>query len=71
MGDLGEVGPTASSSEVRAGPNRPNLRRNADGRFEPFHLYSMRQAIDEGFIAEVLANYTTDYPLGSRWSFRR
>jgi len=29
------------------------------GKFEPFHLYSMRQAIDEGFILDVLANYTT------------
>lgn len=29
------------------------------GRFEPFHLYSMRQAIEEGFIMDVLANYTT------------
>ena len=28
-------------------------------RFEPFHLYSMRQAIEEGFILDVLANYTT------------
>ena len=26
---------------------------------EPFHLYSMRQAIEEGFILDVLANYTT------------
>ena len=26
---------------------------------EPFHLYSMRQAIEEGFIMDVLANYTT------------
>ena len=25
----------------------------------PFHLYSMKQAIDEGFILDVLANYTT------------
>jgi type I restriction enzyme R subunit len=25
----------------------------------PFHLYSMRQAIEEGFIMDVLANYTT------------
>ena len=30
-----------------------------DGKFEPFHLYSMRQAIEEGFILDVLANYTT------------
>jgi type I restriction enzyme R subunit len=28
-------------------------------RFGPFHLYSMRQAIDEGFILDVLSNYTT------------
>ena len=28
-------------------------------RFVPFHLYSMRQAIDEGFILDVLENYTT------------
>ena len=28
-------------------------------RFEAFHLYSMRQAIGEGFILDVLANYTT------------
>jgi type I restriction enzyme R subunit len=27
--------------------------------YEPFHLYSMRQAIEEGFILDVLANYTT------------
>jgi type I site-specific restriction-modification system R (restriction) subunit len=31
----------------------------ATGKFEPFHLYSMRQAIEEGFILDVLANYTT------------
>jgi type I restriction enzyme R subunit len=30
-----------------------------EGRYEPFHLYSMRQAIEEGFILDVLANYTT------------
>ena len=30
-----------------------------DGSFRPFHLYSMKQAIEEGFILNVLANYTT------------
>lgn len=30
-----------------------------NGSFEPFHLYSMKQAIEEGFILDVLANYTT------------
>jgi type I restriction enzyme R subunit len=32
----------------------------ADGtRYRPFHLYSMKQAVEEGFILDVLANYTT------------
>ena len=34
-------------------------QRRPDGKFEPFHRYSMRQAIEEGFILDVLANYTT------------
>jgi type I restriction enzyme R subunit len=28
-------------------------------RYVPFHVYSMRQAIEEGFIHDVLANYST------------
>ena len=32
--------------------------QNEDGIFTPFHLYSMKQAIEEGFILDVLANYT-------------
>jgi type I restriction enzyme, R subunit len=34
-------------------------RKNLDGNYAPFHLYSMRQAIEERFILDVLANYTT------------
>ncbi len=34
-------------------------RVGADGKPHPFHLYSMRQAIEEGFILDVLQNYTT------------
>ncbi|MGQ0669298.1 MAG: RNA-binding domain-containing protein, partial [Actinomycetota bacterium] len=30
-----------------------------DGRHHPFHLYSMRQAIEEGFIMDVLEHSTT------------
>ena len=30
-----------------------------DGGFAPFHVYSMRQAIEEGFILDVLQNYMT------------
>ena len=33
--------------------------KQADGSFVPFHLYSMKQAIEEGFILDVLSNYTT------------
>ena len=34
-------------------------RTGPDGKPEPFHLYSMRQAIEEQFILDVLAHYTT------------
>lgn len=30
-----------------------------DGSFHPFHIYSMKQAIEEGFILDVLQNYMT------------
>jgi len=33
--------------------------KQQDGTYKPFHLYSMKQAIEEGFILDVLANYTT------------
>ncbi|AAK22608.1 type I restriction endonuclease subunit R [Caulobacter vibrioides] len=33
-------------------------RPDADGLPAPFHVYSMRQAIEEGFILDVLKNYT-------------
>ena len=33
--------------------------KQPDGKFRPFHVYSMRQAIEEGFILDVLANYMT------------
>jgi type I restriction enzyme R subunit len=33
--------------------------RGADGKPAPFHLYAMRQAIEEGFILDVLRGFTT------------
>ncbi len=33
--------------------------KGPDGKPAPFHLYSMRQAIEEGFILDVLQGYTT------------
>lgn len=32
---------------------------NENGEYEAFHIYSMRQAIEEGFILDVLKNYIT------------
>ena len=34
-------------------------RTGASGKPDAFHLYSMRQAIEEGFILDVLTNYAT------------
>lgn len=33
--------------------------KDIEGKPQPFHLYSMRQAIEEGFILDVLENYTS------------
>lgn len=46
-----------------ATPKRETRERfgtlGVDGKLHPFHLYSMKQAIEEGFILDVLVNYTT------------
>lgn len=46
-----------------ATPKKETLERfgtkGVDGKFHPYHLYSMKQAIEEGFILDVLTNYTT------------
>ena len=34
-------------------------RKDTEGKFVPFHVYSMRQSISEGFTLDVLQNYTT------------
>lgn len=34
-------------------------RVNTQGQYEAFHIYSMKQAIEEGFILDVLQNYIT------------
>ncbi|AKH68164.1 helicase, type I site-specific restriction-modification system restriction subunit [Spongiibacter sp. IMCC21906] len=53
----------ASYLAFTATPKNTTLEKfgeqQADGSFKPFHLYSMKQAIEEGFILDVLANYTT------------
>ncbi len=55
--------PNLSTFAFTATPKPKTLElfgtKRADGQFAPFHLYSMRQAIEEGFILDVLANYAT------------
>jgi type I restriction enzyme R subunit len=55
--------PNLSTFAFTATPKPKTLElfgvQRADGKFGPFHLYSMRQAIEEGFILDVLASYTT------------
>jgi len=41
---------------TRPDPTRKPAKDNVP---QPFHVYSMRQAIEEGFILDVLKNYTT------------
>lgn len=53
----------ASYLAFTATPKNTTLERfgvkQPDGSFRPFHLYSMKQAIEEGFILDVISNYTT------------
>lgn len=53
----------ASYIAFTATPKNSTLERfgtqQPDGSYAPFHLYSMKQAIEEEFILDVLANYTT------------
>ena len=55
--------PNVSMFAFTATPKTKTLelfgRKNEEGEYVPFSLYSMRQAIDEGFILDVLENYTT------------
>ncbi len=55
--------PNLSTFAFTATPKEKTLElfgeKRADGKFQPFSLYSMRQAIEEGFILDVLANYAT------------
>ena len=57
--------PKAKTLELFGRRPRPTLPPNDDdNKPEPFHLYSMRQAIEEGFILDVLRHYT---PYSTAW----
>ena len=58
--------PNASYFAFTATPKNKTLElfgvpydEDSKTKFRAFHLYSMKQAIDEGFIKDVLLNYTT------------
>jgi len=55
--------PNASYFAFTATPKNKTLEtfgtKQPNGKFWPFHLYSMKQAIEEEFILDVLKNYTT------------
>jgi len=50
--------PKAKTLELFGRRPHPDLPAGPDNLPAPFHVYSMRQAIEEGFILDVLKNYT-------------
>ena len=50
--------PKAKTLELFGTPDPDDLDENGEPRPKPFHRYTMRQAIEEGFILDVLQNYT-------------
>jgi type I restriction enzyme R subunit len=50
--------PKAKTLQLFGRRPKPDQPAGADNLPAPFHVYSMRQAIEEGFILDVLKNYT-------------
>ncbi|MGY3558474.1 type I restriction enzyme R subunit [Bradyrhizobium sp. USDA 4463] len=50
--------PKAKTLQLFGRPPKPDQPVGDDNLPAPFHVYSMRQAIEEGFILDVLKNYT-------------
>jgi len=57
--------PKAKTLEIFGTRPDPGRKPDADNVPTPFHVYSMRQAIEEGFILDVLQNYIS-YKLAFR-----
>jgi type I restriction enzyme, R subunit len=51
--------PKAKTMEMFGTLPDPSQPSGEDNKPEPFHVYTMRQAIEEGFILDVLKSYTT------------
>lgn len=50
--------PKSKTLELFGTPDYDDLDENGEPLPKPFHRYTMRQAIEEGFILDVLQNYT-------------
>ncbi|MCE1226247.1 MAG: DEAD/DEAH box helicase family protein [Geobacteraceae bacterium] len=50
--------PKSKTLELFGRRPQPDMPSGPDNLPQPFHVYSMRQAIEEGFILDVLKNYT-------------
>lgn len=51
--------PKHSTLSLFGRPRKPDLPASIENPPAPFHLYTMQQAIEEGFILDVLKNYTS------------
>ncbi|MBO1530580.1 type I restriction endonuclease subunit R [Psychrobacter sp. F1192] len=51
--------PKSKTLELFGRVPNPSLPASADNKPAAYHVYSMRQAIEEGFILDVLKNYTS------------
>ena len=51
--------PKSKTLELFGRPDNPEEPTSKDNKPKPFHIYSMRQAIEEGYILDVLKNYTS------------
>ncbi|WP_424348040.1 type I restriction endonuclease subunit R [Kocuria sp. CH-021] len=61
--------PKSKTLELFGTPDPDDLDDEGNPRPKPFHRYTMRQAIEEGFILDVLRNYTeydVAYELGQK-----
>ena len=62
--------PKAKTLELFGRPVDPSVPLSNDNPPRAFHVYSMRQAIEEGFILDVLKNYTS-YSLAYRLAMQQ
>lgn len=51
--------PKGKTLELFGRPDNPAMPLSDDNKPKPFDVYSMRQAIEEGYILDVLQNYTS------------